>query len=633
MSCAAGPDIKEDGLVLALDVANRKTFANSVINSTSWSLGSGSATGYSQNGATVENERVTGTDPFGRSATVWETRPTGTTDADGGWNSDWFNIDSTKLHRFSVWVKRTTDTSGGTFYFGLYGNNGIRRTDNNAVEGNPYWDCRGTGGFVKDVWYLVTGHCYPYNTIYTGQHPESGIYTVAGGTTKVASIDACNIGADVKWAGIDVTQTIHRCYHYYCADSTTRLQLFDPRIDVIGGTEPSIANLLSGFTANRLTDLIGTNNGTFVNGPTYNSANGGSLSFDGTNDYVDCVLNSGLTGTGSWTMSAWFKINGAPSAGLYQNAIVDTDATGGSANMICTDWSGWHGGSQNQLLYASRPSTGGSYTNLLGPVLTQGIWYNATVVRNGTTDTKLYTNGSLSATYTGNIPTATQPLVRIGRWTDGTNYANCNISQVQIHNRALTAQEVQQNYNALKGRFTPEYVTLTYTASGNLTVTGNGTNTVNIFKTSGGNGWDNQAYSLVPFTAPCTIEFNKQAVSGDNGDSYAMIGWNADPTTDASYSSIDYASYPYRTDSYVVYHNGSLVHNSGSWSTSSKFYIVYGTDGVMRHYNGSTLLYSVNYGTGNTVYVDSSFYSPNATFGGFSNIKVIRSAWNGTNYG
>jgi len=156
---------------------------------------------------------------------------------------------------------------------------------------------------------------------------------------------------------------------------------------------------------------------------------------------------------------------------------------------------------------------------------------------------------------------------------------------------------------------------------------------VNIFKTSGGSAWDNQAYSTTPFTAPCTIEFNKQAASGDNGVSYAMIGWNADPLTNASYNSIDYASYPYSTSNYQVYHNGSLVQNGGTWSTANKFYIVYGTDGFIRHYNGSTLLYSVNYGTGNTVYVDSSFYSPNATFGGFDNIKVIRSAWNGTNYG
>jgi hypothetical protein len=176
------------------------------------------------------------------------------------------------------------------------------------------------------------------------------------------------------------------------------------------------------------------------------------------------------------------------------------------------------------------------------------------------------------------------------------------------------------------------YELLTYTTTGNLTVTGDGPTSVNIFKTSGGLGWDNQAYSTTPFTAPCTIEFNKQAASDDNGLSYAMIGWNADPTTDASYSSIDYASYPYRSDIYSVYHNASQVHFSGTWNTSNKFYIVYGTDGFIRHYNGSKLLYSVNYGVGNTVYVDSSFYSVNSTFGGFSNIRVTKFTWNGVTY-
>jgi hypothetical protein len=95
---------------------------------------------------------------------------------------------------------------------------------------------------------------------------------------------------------------------------------------------------------------------------------------------------------------------------------------------------------------------------------------------------------------------------------------------------------------------------------------------------------------------------------------------------------LDYAAYPHRTDTYRVYHNGSLVQNGGTWSTANKFYIVYGTDGFIRHYNGSTLLYSVNYGSGKTVYVDSSFYSVNSTFGGFSNIRVSRFTWNGTQY-
>jgi hypothetical protein len=186
-------------------------------------------------------------------------------------------------------------------------------------------------------------------------------------------------------------------------------------------------------------------------------------------------------------------------------------------------------------------------------------------------------------------------------------------------------------YLLMLGKSVP-YESLTYVTTGNLAITGNGTGTVNIFKTSGGNAWNNQAYSTTPFTAPCTIEFNKQAASGDNGVSYAMIGWNVDPLTNASFSTLDYASYPYRTDIYSVYNNASQVHFRGTWSTANKFYVVYGTDGTIKHYNGSTLLYSVNYGTGRTVYLDSSFYSVNSIFGGFSNIRVTKFTWNGENY-
>ena len=436
MGVFGGPNVSEGGLVLALDVANRKTFANSVINSTSWSLGSGSATGYSQNGATAENERVTGTDPFGRSATVWETRPTGTTDADGGWNSDWFNIDSTKLHRFSVWVKRTTSTSGGTFYFGLYGNNGIKRTDNSVVEGNPYWDCRGTGGFVQDVWYLVVGHCYPYNTTYTGQHPESGIYTVAGGTTKVASINACNIGADVKWAGIDVTQTIHRCYHYYCADSTTRLQLFDPRIDVIGGTEPSIANLLSGFTANRLTDLIGTNNGTFVNSPTYSSANGGSLVFDGSNDYVDLNTNNIITGTNPFTFEAFYKVtNASVAAELFGNY-----GTGYTSNTI------WISGRYGVYINGTVPYFQG-YPLGVGT-------YHMAFTRTSAGACTLYKNGAVDGTSTSTTSITAGQNFRIGSDVNGIGEVfGGELYSLKVYNRALSAQEIQQNFNATRSRY------------------------------------------------------------------------------------------------------------------------------------------------------------------------------------
>jgi hypothetical protein len=56
-------------------------------------------------------------------------------------------------------------------------------------------------------------------------------------------------------------------------------------------------------TGTTWTDLTGNgNNGTLTNGPTFNSANGGSISFDGTNDYIDCGSNSILKLTGDITI-------------------------------------------------------------------------------------------------------------------------------------------------------------------------------------------------------------------------------------------------------------------------------------------------------------------------------------------
>ena len=110
-----------------------------------WTTGSGGTTGFNQNGATAENERINATDPWGNNAVIWETRPTGDSGGDGGWETTWFNIDRTKLYRFSVWVKRTSSTAGGNFYlpdlkgrtvFGLNADNGDvdSRLDNDSAS-------------------------------------------------------------------------------------------------------------------------------------------------------------------------------------------------------------------------------------------------------------------------------------------------------------------------------------------------------------------------------------------------------------------------------------------------------------------------------------------------------------------
>lgn len=180
---------------------------------------------------------------------------------------------------------------------------------------------------------------------------------------------------------------------------------------------------------------------------------------------------------------------------------------------------------------------------------------------------------------------------------------------------------------------TVTYEVLTFTLVGSVTATNNGTTSVDLVKASGSANWgSDSAYTATGWTAPVTLEFNKLADASDNGVSYAMISLNEDPTTDANYSSLDYAAYPYRTDVYSVYHNGTQVNFSGSYNTANKFYIVYKTDGTLLHYNGSSLLYSVSWGTGKTLYIDSAFYSVNSTYSKYSNVRLTRKVWNGTAY-
>ena len=177
------------------------------------------------------------------------------------------------------------------------------------------------------------------------------------------------------------------------------------------------------------------------------------------------------------------------------------------------------------------------------------------------------------------------------------------------------------------------YEVLTFNLVGNVTATNNGTTSVDLVKASGSAVWgSDSAYTSTGWTAPVTLEFNKLADASDNGVSYAMISLNEDPTSDANYSSLDYAAYPYRTDVYSVYHNGSQVNFSGSYNTANKFYIVYKTDGTLLHYNGSSLLYSVNWGAGRTLYIDSAFYSVDSYYTKFYNIRLTKRVWNGTRY-
>jgi len=447
MAGNTGPNIVNNGLVLYLDAANKKkSFLpfSTFLNMSTWATGSGGATGFGRNGDLTENERVIGTDPWGNSTVVWESRPSGNGNDDGGWNTDWYNVDKTKLYRFSVWVKRTSSTSGGYSYLGLYGNTGVARLDNGATESNPYWECSSTSVYTQNVWYLLVGHCYPSGTtgILGNRHPDTGRYTING---RNGDVNFCNIGGDVRWLS-DTTQTLHRTYHYYCNDSTTRLQWFDPRIDLCDGTEPTIQDLLTAGT-NSWRSMVNENKGILTNGVTYNSSNLGSLVFDGTNDYI-LLGPIPFTGNSTKSVSWCIWVNPASTFGNIMSMASTNPQGGWNMPPIAAIDQKFRGKIwSNNYLYSSS-----TY------VLNQ--WYYLVLVFDyQNSQQRFYVNGMLQDSQS-NITydaSGTNNYIFLGQsnhGADNTGMFSGKIGLFQIYgDKALTTQEILQNYNAQKSRF------------------------------------------------------------------------------------------------------------------------------------------------------------------------------------
>ena len=229
----------------------------SYIDYTTWTARDGSVGLFSQNGTTDENERFLAEDPWGRETLVWEAQPAGNHAADGGWNHGYFAIDNTKLYRFSVWVKRTVIGTDGRFYFGCYGydssyQSGVRYVSSSAGVSNPYFWASSDPPteFDTDTWYLVVGHVHPHDYSDTSNHPDSGVYTV-NGYERAISYDFKWMSTGNPWYNVDhwVYGSVwgrHRTYLYYCSDTSVRQRWCYPRVDLCDGTEPTIAQLISG---------------------------------------------------------------------------------------------------------------------------------------------------------------------------------------------------------------------------------------------------------------------------------------------------------------------------------------------------------------------------------------------------
>jgi hypothetical protein len=209
------------------------------------------------------------------------------------------------------------------------------------------------------------------------------------------------------------------------------------------------------------TDLSrGGNNGMLTNGPTYNPNNGGSIVFDGVDDYF--ITPSGLTPTLNITSQITLDIQIKSTAlasvssgdGLLCKGI-STDLNSGVYELGLLQSGGTNYPYFRMRIGSSTPTY--SPTNIpinLNQIYNIVCTYNGSIIR-------LYINGQESGSglsASGLIQNNTQPLTIGVRYVHTIfggfdSFFSGNIYLSKIYNRALSATEVLQNYNTTKSRF------------------------------------------------------------------------------------------------------------------------------------------------------------------------------------
>lgn len=183
----------------------------------------------------------------------------------------------------------------------------------------------------------------------------------------------------------------------------------------------------SGITAY---GLVGGINGTLVNGVGFTSSNTGAFNFDGSNDFID--LGSSIQNYSLFTTSFWINYNFFD--GSHRSPLGDN-----------TQQFLYHILFLSGTIYIGFSS--GGFNGVVHNNISANNWYNFAVTKNPSNDINFYQNGILLGTVNN---TATVSINKVGV---GYVYDNAKISNVSFYNRALSASEIKNNFEATRDRY------------------------------------------------------------------------------------------------------------------------------------------------------------------------------------
>ena len=197
--------------------------------------------------------------------------------------------------------------------------------------------------------------------------------------------------------------------------------------------------------------VVGSTTGSLINGPTFNSGSGGNIVFDGTNDYVDC---GNLTTLDNMSIQMFVKVLSRNN--VYNSFAASKGASNDFDSGFIIQMAGT-GASFNSFNVEGGFLRVGGGTEFMTSTVSFGTWANVCLTISPSY-IQFYLNGSpqYGTTRLNNASTT----IGMSNLVIGTRVynipsfsVNANIANTQIYNRALTASEVLQNYNAQKSRF------------------------------------------------------------------------------------------------------------------------------------------------------------------------------------
>ena len=431
MGVSGGPKSNVDGLIFHLDPANKRSYPGT--GTTIYDLSGNNYTSYFANGALIADDvvRVDGADDYIATPI--------------------FNL--TAPITITAWVKNVVNDSivFGSYNGGVYANSEyIFQYFNKTIiiQGNP----GGAKTFqVPDL--KLNQWSYLAMTRDSSNNMSVFLNGVASSSNPQSYSNNLNFNQIGRYSNFsnqyNVKGSIGEVKIYNRALSSTEIlqnyNVSKTRYNVVENiiTDGLLLNIDAGNTSSyvgtgvTINNIAGVGNtGILTNGPTFSQLNGGSIVFDGTNDYINIPRAGLVYGTGPKTLMAWAKL------ALYVDGVqvIASYGSGPNATFFIS-------------AYRLTGQAGGYNNDLFGGTIALNTWFHICNVYDGAT-AFLYFNGVLmtSGAKPWNV-TSTTYDGKIGAQIEPQQYFNGSISQVQLYNIAFTAQEVLQNYNATKNRY------------------------------------------------------------------------------------------------------------------------------------------------------------------------------------